>query len=148
MNEAYVAECLNLAENMYNGLHVGTDLLIVYEDCYSEREQENIFFFESCLKGIGQTESYCFFWKFSPMKETYPAALANNQEVHVCTRRLYEAKDIDTRRLFLEIICSDIGGKYDLASKVFILDMATSCLFHLYDDRGLWVSKPAEKRAK
>ena len=76
------------------------------------------------------------------MEETYPAALANNGDVYTCTRRLYEVKDIDTQRLFREIILSDIGGKYNLDSKIFIIETATGSIFHLYDDRGLWVSAP------
>jgi hypothetical protein len=74
------------------------------------------------------------------MDETYPAALACNREVYNCTRILYEAENIDLQRLFLEIILSDIGGKYELAFKIFIIDTTTGCIFHLFDDRGLWVS--------
>lgn len=142
VNPAYVTECMDIATDMYLRSNFGSELLVVYEDCYSENNQEETDFVESCLIGAGKTEQYTFPWKFRPMKGTYPAALANNTDVHACTRRLYEATDIDMQRLFLEIILSDIGGKYNLDSKIFIIDKATGCMFHLYDDRGLWVSAP------
>ncbi len=142
VSEAYVTKCMDIATNMYRRLNFSAELLIVYEDCYSENNQEEILFMESCLKGAGNTAAYSFSWKFRPMEETYPAALANNSEIHTCTRRLYEAKAIDVQRLFLEIILSDIGGKYDLDSKIFVIDTDTGRMFHLYDDRGLWVSAP------
>lgn len=142
VSEAYVMGCMELAIDMYRRLDFGSELLVVYEDCYSENNQEEIDFVESCLTGAGKTEQYAFPWKFRPMEETYPAALANNTDVHTCNRRLYEVKEIDIQRLFREIILSDISGKYNLDSKIFIIDTATSVIFHLYDDRGLWVSGP------
>lgn len=142
VSDAYVTECMDIAIDMYRRLDFGSELLIVYEDCYSENNKEEIRFVESCLKGVSNTEAYSFSWKFRPMKETYPAALANNSDVHTCTRRLYEAKGIIIQRLFLEIILSDIGGKYGLDSKIFVIDTTSGCMFHLYDDRGLWVSGP------
>ncbi|BAK98069.1 hypothetical protein OBV_08710 [Oscillibacter valericigenes Sjm18-20] len=140
VSEAYAAECAQIATGMYRRLQFGSELLIVYEDCYSENNQDDIRFVESCLKDIGDTEVCSFSWKFRPMEQTYPAALANNTDIHNCTRRLYQANNIDIQRLFREIILSDIGGKYNLASKIFIIDTTTSCMFHLYDDRGLWIS--------
>lgn len=142
LSEAYVAECTGIAENMFRRLNFSSALLVVYEDCYSENIQDDICFVENCLKGIGKTDVYTFPWKFRPMEETCPAALANNSDVYTCTRRLYETKEIDVQQLFREIILSDIGGKYDLDSKIFIIDTDTGCIFHLYDDRGLWVSAP------
>lgn len=142
VSEAYVAKCMDIATDMYRRLNFGSELLVVYEDCYSENNQDEICFMESCLIGSARTEQCTFTWKFRPMEGTYPAALANNSDVHTCTRRLYEVKDIDTQRLFREIILSDIGGKYNLDSKVFIIDTAAGVMFHLYDDRGLWVNGP------
>lgn len=142
VSETYVTACMDIAAGMYQRLGFGPELLIVYEDSYSKNNQEEIRFVESCLKGIGSTEVCSFSWNHRPMEQTYPAALANNRDVHTCTRRLYKAAGIDTQSLFLEIILSDIGGKYNLASKIFIIDASTACMFHLYDDRGLWVSAP------
>lgn len=140
VNPAYVARCMDIATDVYSRLGFGAELLVVYEDCYGENNQDEIHFVESCLKGIGDAEAYSFSWKFRPMEGTYPAALANNTDVHICSRKLYQAKEIDIQRLFREIILSDIGGKYNLDSKIFIIDTATGAIFHLYDDRGLWVS--------
>lgn len=142
LSETYISECMEIATDMYCRLNFGSELLIVYEDRYSENNQDEICFLESCLIRAGRMEQYTFPWKFRPMEETYPAALANNSDVHTCTRRLYEAKGIDAKQLSREIILSDIGGKYNLDSKIFIIDTATGAIFHLYDDRGLWVSGP------
>ena len=142
ISEVYITECMEIATDMYRRLGFGAELLVVYEDCYSENNQDEIRFVESCLKDIGDTEVYSFSWKFRPIEQTYPAALANNTDIHTCTRRLYQAKELDIQRLFQEIILSDIGGKYNLDSKIFIIDITTGCIFHLYDDRGLWVSAP------
>lgn len=141
-SEAYVTKCVEIAVGMYHRLNFGSELIIVYEDFYSENNQGQIRFVEGCLDGMSKTESYSFSWKHRPMEETYPAARTNNSDIYTCTRSLYEVKDIDTQRLFKEIILSDIGGQYDLVSKIFIIDLSTSCIFHLYDDRGLWVSAP------
>jgi len=125
VSPVYVTKCMNIATDMYLRLNFGCELLVVYEDCYSENDQEEIRFVESCLQGAGSTECYTFSWKRRQMEETCFAALANNSDVHTCTRRLYAVKDIDTQRLFGEIILSDIGGKYDLGSKIFIINTTT-----------------------
>lgn len=140
VNKVYVIKCLDISSEIYRSLNFGSELLVVYEDCYSENKKEEIQFVENCLKGVKKKETYSFSWKFPHMDQTYPAALACNREVYNCTRILYEAENIDIQRLFLEIILSDIGGKYELDSKIFIIDTKTGCIFNLYDDRGLWVS--------
>lgn len=140
VNKAYVTRCMDISSEIYRSLNFGSKLLIIYEDCYSENEKEEIQFVESCLNGVKKKEAYSFSWKYPHMDETYLAALACNREVYNCTRILYEAENIDVQRLFLEIILSDIGGKYDLDSKIFIIDTTTGCILHLFDDRGLWVS--------
>ncbi|RKD31887.1 DUF3885 domain-containing protein [Lacrimispora algidixylanolytica] len=140
VNKTYVTRCMDISSEIYRSLNFGSKLLVVYEACYSKNEKEEIQFVESCLNGVKKKEAYSFSWKSPHMDETYPAALACNREVYNCTRILYEAENIDVQRLFLEIILSDIGGKYELASKIFIIDTTTGCIFHLFDDRGLWVS--------
>ena len=140
VNKAYVTRCMDISSEIYRSLNFGSKLLIVYEDCYSKNKKEEIQFVESCLNGVKKKEAYSFLWKYPHMEGTYFAALDCNDEVYTCTRILYEAENIDIQRLFLEIILSDIGGKYDLDSKIFIIDMPTACIFHLFDDRGLWVS--------
>lgn len=121
VGEAYVVEYTQIATDMYRRLGLGAELLVVYEDCYSENNQDDIRFAESCLKGIGDTEVYSFSWKLRPMEQTYPAVLADNTDVHACTRRLCQAKELDIQRLFREIILSDIGGKDNLESEIFII---------------------------
>ena len=125
VNESYVTKCMESAMELYHLLRFESELLVVYEDFYSENNQDEIHFVESCLKGIADTEVYSFSWNFRPMEQTYPAALANNTDIHNCTRRLYQAVKIDIQRLFREIILSDIGGKYDLGSKIFIINTTT-----------------------
>ena len=52
VSEVYITECMEIAADMYRRLGFGAALLGVYEDCYSENDQDEIRFVESCLKGI------------------------------------------------------------------------------------------------
>lgn len=139
VRQEYVTECLNSATEIYRSLDFGTELLIVYEDYYSEDNLDEKEFVESCLKEIDQIESYSFTWNDFSKKKSDSWATKNNER-YTCTRRIYEAEGIHTQQLFSQIILSDIGGKYDLCSKIFIIDKTTGCIFHLYDCRDLWIS--------
>lgn len=52
---------------------------------------------------------------------------------------------LDSKRLFDEIIKSDIGGQYKLASAVSEVDADNGTIFQLYDDRGITALAKDEK---
>lgn len=140
----YVEQCVQIAVQLYESLAFGKQLLVVYEDMYGEENLEEIAFVESCLIEWETAEHDIFSWKHQPMEGDYPAARDANEGSYTCTRRLYGAKSIDAKRLFREIILSDIGGRYGLASRVFVIDTESACIFHLYDDRGIAIYAPEE----
>ncbi len=140
----YVEQCVQIAVQLYESLAFGKQLLVVYEDMYGEENLEEIAFVESCLLECGTAEHDTFSWKHQPMEGDYPAARDANEEIYTCTRRLYGAEGISAEGLFREIILSDIGGEYGLASKVFVVDTESACIFHLYDDRGSAIYAPEE----
>ncbi|AEG60930.1 DUF3885 domain-containing protein [Desulforamulus ruminis] len=144
VSSGYVEQCLQIAAELYGRLPFGKHLLVVYEDAYNEKNTNEIDFFESCLMASSKAETDIFQWKHRPVEGGFPTGQDVNNECHTCTRRMYAAKGIDTERLFREIILSDIGGQYALASKVFVVDVDSACIFHLYDDRGLTVYTPDE----
>lgn len=51
-----------------------------------------------------------------------------------------ELFELDFELLLKEVIKSELGGMYFLASSVFFADTKNDVLFHLYDDRGADVS--------
>jgi len=140
----YVEQCVQIAVRLYESLAFGKQLLVVYEDMYGEENLEEIAFVESCLLEWEVAEHDTFSWKHRPMEGDYPAARDANEESYTCTRRIYGAKGINAEGLFREIILSDIGGQYRLASKVFIIDTGSACIFHLYDDRGIAIYAPEQ----
>ena len=142
----YVERCTKIAEKLYKDLAFGRQLLIVYEDLYSENNPKEISFVESCLIEGTEAKTDVFSWKDRPMEADSPATGDPDEENYLCTRRLYAAKEIDIRRLFREIILSDIGGQYELASKesVSIVDAESARIFRLYDDRGIMIYAPEE----
>ncbi|KPU42470.1 hypothetical protein OXPF_42550 [Oxobacter pfennigii] len=142
VNPEYTESCVQIAVKLYESIAFKEDLIVVYEDRYSEGNLEEVAFVESCLISREASELATFLWKCRPEEGDCTAAGDLKEGNYTCTRRLYGVKGIDTKRLFREIIMSDIGGSYELASKVFIIDMESACIFHLYDDRGAVISAP------
>lgn len=128
LNETYVKICTEKAIEVFNFMKFSHNLLIVYDDIYSNhgiREKE---FVESILENIIQYDNYKLDWIF-PEDDT----------INTCNRRIYQVEKIDIEKLFREIVLSDIGGELDLVSSIFVIDLDTGCIFHLYDDRGLYL---------
>lgn len=134
LNEDYVKECTEKAIEVFNFMKFSHNLLIIYDDIYSSHGTKEKEFVEGALKNINQYDNYKLDWKFP-----------EDDDVYTCNRRIYQVEKVDIERLFKEIIISDIGGELDLTSSIFIIDMDTGCIFHLYDDRGLYLFAPKEE---
>ncbi len=134
LDKNYVKECTEKAIEVFNSMKFSNNLLIVYDDIYNSHGTREKEFVEDTLKNIAQNDNYKLNWKFPEDKDIY-----------TCSRHIYQAKEVDIEKLFKEIILSDIGGKLGLTSSIFILDIETGCIFHLYDDRGLYLFAPKEE---
>jgi len=136
----YVNKCMQKAVEVYDFMGFGKNILVVYDDTYGNDILENKIFLENCLVDVEVYEDYRLTWQF-PIDEN-DLSIHQDSTVYTCKRHLYLVKDIDTQKLFQEIIKSDIGGSMDFASSVFIIDLDSFCIFKLYDDRGLDLFAP------
>src|SRR5699024_11934558 len=80
--------------------------------------------------------------------QTCALPISEDDDIYTCNRRIYQVEKIDIGKLFKEIVLSDISGKLDLISSIFIIDMDTGCIFHLYDDRGLYLFGPRSEERR
>lgn len=126
LNEDYVKECTEKAMEVYKIMEFSNNLLIVYDDIYGNHGLKEREFIESILENTTQYDNYKLKWKYPDDEDTY-----------ICNRYIYQVDEIDIKNLFREIVLSDIGGKLDLVSSIFIMDIDNGYIFHLYDDRGL-----------
>lgn len=69
----------------------------------------------------------------------------SDDEEFICKRYVYKVGKVNVKRLFKEIILSDIGGKLDLVSSIYIIDIDRKHILYLYDDRGLIIYALEEK---
>ena len=134
LNEDYVKECIKKAMEVFRTMGFGNNLLVVYDDIHDNHGLEEKDFIESTLRNIIQCDNYKLKWK-------YP----DGEDIYICNRHIYQVGEIDIKNLFREIVIADIGGKLDLISSIFIMDIDTKFIFHLYDDRGLFLYAKKEK---
>ncbi len=143
LNESYVEECLQKAVEVYNFMKYSDNLLVVYEDSYGKDNEAEKKFLESTLIGITEYDTYKLKWQFPINKDDLP--MHRDEEIYTCTRHIYHVKKVNIEKLFPKIILSDIGGEMDFCSSVFIIDINSNCIFHLYDDRGLYLFASEER---
>ncbi|MBU5676940.1 hypothetical protein KQI88_10980 [Alkaliphilus sp. MSJ-5] len=141
LDMGYVNKCTQKAVEVYEFMGFGKNILVVYDDIYSNDILENKIFLESCLVDVEGYEDYSLTWQFPIDENDLP--IHQDYTVYTCKRHLYLAKGVYTQKLFQEIIKSDIGGSMDFASSVFIIDLDGFCIFKLYDDRGLDLFAPS-----
>ncbi|QQY78819.1 uncharacterized protein DUF3885 [Keratinibaculum paraultunense] len=143
LNELYVEECIQKAIEIFKFMEYSDNLLVVYEDLFGQENEKEKEFLESTLTDVIQYDTYKLKWKYPIYKDDLP--IHQDDEVYTCIRHLYHVKEINIQKLFREIILSDIGGKMDFCSSVFIIDINSGYIFHLYDDRGLFLFAPKEE---
>lgn len=119
----YVAFCLQEAEAIWHKCHFSRELIVVYEDRYSDHNKGEKAFIESCLKPEAYfTESF----KWQDEDESYKGI-----------RYIWQTKDLAYKCLFKKIIESDLGEDTALDCAVYIIDQHNENVFFLYDDRGI-----------
>lgn len=137
LNETCVEECLQRATEVYRFMDYSDNLLVVYDSLFGQENEKEKVFLESTLIDISKYDTYKLKWQYPIHEDDLP--MHQDKEVYTCIRHLYCVKRINIQRLFREIILSDIGGEMDLCSSVFIIDINSGCIFHLYDDRGIYL---------
>lgn len=143
LNESCVEECLEKSIEIYEYVNFSNNLLVVYENLYGIDNENEKKFLESTFTQISESESYKLKWKFPNDENDLPIHI--DDEIYTCIRYLYNVKEIDINKLFKQIILSEIGGDMNFCSSVFIIDIDSSLIFHLYDDRGIYVYDLEEK---
>ncbi len=134
LNEKYVKECTKKAMEVFKSMKMNNNLLVVYDDIYNSHGITEKDFVESTLENTIQYDNYKLKWKFP-----------DNEDIYTCNRYLYQFEKVNIQKLFKEIILSDIGGNMKLCSAIFIIDIDIGNIFHLYDDRGLYIYFPKEE---
>lgn len=134
LDEDYVKECTDKAIEVYKTMKFSSNLLVVYDDMLSEHSLEEKKFLENNLENIEGYDKYNYKWQ-------YP----DDDGELIRKRYVYKVEKVNIKRLFKEIILSDIGGKLDLVSSIYIIDMDRKHIFYLYDDRGLFIYALEEK---
>ena len=143
LNELCVEECLQKAIEIYRFINYSDNLLIIYDNLFGQDNEKEKKFLESTLTDIIQYDTYKLKWQYPIRKDDLP--IYQDDEVYTCIRHLYHVKEINIQKLFREIILSDVGREMDLCSFVFIIDINSGCIFHLYDDRGIVLFAPKEE---
>lgn len=145
-SEKYVKACIEQSIEIYDYFDLGNNLLIVYDDAHNFKEYEPVSFhrqkqfLESCMIDCLEHETYKLDWSY-PIDKRDPIHLRNDT-IYTCNRFLYKVQGINTRKLFREIILSDIGGEFTLDASIYIIDIDSGRIFWLYDDRGLDLIAP------
>lgn len=137
LNETCVEECLQRATEIYRFMDYSDNLLVVYDSLFGQENEREKVFLESTLIDISKYNTYKLKWQYPIYENDLP--IHQDKEVYTCIRHLYCVKGINIQELFREIILSDIGGEMDLCSSIFIIDINSGCIFHLYDDRGIYL---------
>ncbi|MCQ4921451.1 DUF3885 domain-containing protein [Tissierella carlieri] len=137
LNETCVEECLQKATEIYRFINYSDNLLVVYDNLFGQENEREKEFLESTLTHISKYDTYKLKWQYPIYKNDLP--IHQDNEIYTCIRHLYRVKEINIQKLFREIILSDIGGEMDFCSSIFIIDINSGCIFHLYDDRGIYI---------
>ncbi|MBU5438147.1 DUF3885 domain-containing protein [Tissierella sp. MSJ-40] len=137
LNETCVEECLQKATEIYRFINYSDNLLVVYDNLFGQDDEIEKEFLESTLTHISKYDTYELKWQYPIRKDDL--SIHQDNEIYTCIRHLYHVKEINIQKLFREIILSDIGGEIDFCSSIFAMDINSGCIFHLYDDRGIYV---------
>ncbi len=130
----YIDATIKKASDIYRHLDFRGDLFLVYDNVFNPSSKKEAQFLESILVKLKRKEEYSYEW-FNE----------DGQEFHKSIRRIYQVEALKIKELFQQIVLSDFGGDYDLVSSIFIIDIDSKTIFHLYDDRGLYIMAREEK---
>lgn len=127
LNPAYIDATVEMASDIYRHLAFEGDLLLIYDNVFGHNTEKESRFLDSILVKLKRKEEYSYEW------------IDDELELHQSIRRIYRVEGIIIEELFYQISLTDLGGDYDLASHIYIIDLASKTIFNFYDDRGLYI---------
>lgn len=136
-DKEYIEKTVQKAIDIFKHLNFKGDLILVYDNIHNKIGEKEIDFIESILINPKKKEEYSYDW-------TYEC----DEEIYHSKRIIYQVKSLKIEELFRQISLSDFNGDYDLTSSIFIIDIDSKSIFHLYDDRGLYIMAREEKILK
>lgn len=122
--EDYVEQCTKDSIFMWKKMNFSNDLTVICESKYSFYKKNE----DKIVENMLQVSSFYLY--------QYPWFCEEDREQYTLSRYIWKTNQIDVESLFREIILSDIGGKTELCSSVFIIDNKIEEVFILHDDRG------------
>lgn len=132
--DSYIDEVVEKATRIFKHLDIKGDLLFVYDTPYNESHDKEMQILESSVFNIKSKEVYDYIWFDESENESYLAK-----------RLLIQAEGFNADKLFSKIALTDFTDDYNLDSTIYIIDINTNTIFHLYDGRGLYVMATDEK---
>lgn len=134
VDKEYLEATAQKATDIYRHLNFRGDLLLVYDNIFNPNPDQEVKFIESTLVNLKRKKEYSHEWFYE-----------DGQEVLKPTRRLYQVEGLKIEELFRQISLAEIGGDYDLASSIYIIDLKSKTIFYFYDDRGIYIMAREEK---
>lgn len=125
LDKSYIDSTIEKISDIYKNLGFKGDLLLVYANVFSPNSKKEASFLKSILINLKRKEEYSYQW-FNE----------DSEEFHKSNRRIYQAEGFIMEELFRKISLTDFMRDYDLASYVYIIDIASKIIFNFYDDRG------------
>lgn len=132
--DLYKEEVVEKATHIFRHLDIKGDSLFVYDSPYNESHDTEMQILESSLVNIKSKEEYDYIWFDEVYKESYLAK-----------RMIIQAEGFNAEELFSKIALTDFTDDYNLDSTIYIVDLNTNTIFHLYDDRGIYIMATDEK---
>lgn len=123
----YIEKSTEYALKIFNDLNMDKDIILIYEDIYGLNNKVVFEFIKNHID-IDWENKEDINWQ-------------DEDDYYNLVRYIFKGRILDINNLFKEIIKSDIGGKYNLSSAIYILDYKNNILFNLYDDRGIYIFK-------
>lgn len=129
LDENFVGRYIEKAQNIYSNFNIGDDILVVFEDNYNDDLTEKIEFLKSCLNDCTVYETQDIDWSFK-LEENQDDPI--DDTIYTCKRHIYQAKSIDTVKLFKELVVTSDLNNFE--SAIYIVDKNSLKMFCIYDD--------------
>ena len=128
LDKGYIDATVEKASDIFRHLDFKGDLLLVYDNVFNSSLEKEVGFIESILVNLKRKEKYSYEWFYE-----------DEEKPRKAIRKIYRIEGFIMEELFRQISLTDFAGNYDLASYIYIIDLKSKIIFHLYDDRGLYI---------
>ena len=129
LDENFLGRFMEKAQNIYSKFNIQNDILVIFEDHYNADLTERLDFIKSCLINNTLCENSDINWSFV-QDENQDEPIDNS--IHTCKRHIFDAKSIDTVKLFKELAILSKDTNFD--SAIYIVEQNSMKIFCIYDD--------------